>query len=67
LGSISWDKLGHWPCIHGEITLQDSRVEQSNFDTYQILRLDEPPAIDVHIAQSTAVKQPLEMGPMRQR
>jgi isoquinoline 1-oxidoreductase beta subunit len=39
--------------LHGEITLKDGRVEQSNFDTYQVLRIDEAPAIDVHIVEST--------------
>jgi len=38
--------------LHGEITLKDGRVEQSNFDTYRILRIDEVPAIEVHIVQS---------------
>src|SRR5262249_25496583 len=32
--------------------LKNDRVEQSNFDSYQILRMDEAPAIDVHIAIS---------------
>jgi len=39
--------------LHGEITLKDGRVEQSNFDTYQVVRIDEAPAIDVHIVEST--------------
>ncbi len=34
--------------LHGEITLKDGRVEQSNFDTYPALRINEIPAIDVH-------------------
>jgi isoquinoline 1-oxidoreductase subunit beta len=38
--------------LYGNITIKDGRVEQSNFDTYQILRIDEAPAIDVHIVQS---------------
>jgi isoquinoline 1-oxidoreductase subunit beta len=38
---------------YGEITLKDGRVEQTNFDTYQILRMNEAPAIEVHIAQSS--------------
>jgi isoquinoline 1-oxidoreductase beta subunit len=38
--------------LYGEITLKDGRVEQSNFDTYRALRMNEAPAIDVHIVQS---------------
>ncbi|WP_424631323.1 molybdopterin cofactor-binding domain-containing protein [Bradyrhizobium sp. SYSU BS000235] len=37
--------------LYGEITLKDGRVEQSNFDTYQALRINEAPAVDVHIIQ----------------
>jgi len=39
--------------LHGEITLKDGRVEQTNFDTYQVLRMNEAPAIEVHIVQSS--------------
>jgi isoquinoline 1-oxidoreductase subunit beta len=28
------------------------RVQQTNFDTYQMLRMNETPAIEVHIVQS---------------
>jgi isoquinoline 1-oxidoreductase beta subunit len=38
--------------LYGEITVKDGRVEQSNFDTYQVLRLDEAPSIEVHIVPS---------------
>jgi isoquinoline 1-oxidoreductase subunit beta len=38
--------------LHGEITLKDGRVQQANFDTYQMLRIDEAPAIEVHIVQN---------------
>jgi len=38
--------------LYGEITLKGGRVEQSNFDTYRALRINEAPAIDVHIVQS---------------
>lgn len=34
------------------ITLKDGVVEQSNFDAYQVLRIDEMPAIEVHIVPS---------------
>ena len=36
----------------GEITLKDGRVEQSNFDNYRALRINEIPAIDIHIIDS---------------
>jgi isoquinoline 1-oxidoreductase beta subunit len=38
---------------HGKITLKDRRVAQANFDSYQILRMDEAPAVEVHIVQSS--------------
>ena len=36
-----------------EITLKDGAVEQGNFDDYQVLRINEMPAVDVHIVPST--------------
>jgi isoquinoline 1-oxidoreductase beta subunit len=45
--------FGITAALHGEITLKDGRVEQANFDTYRMLRIDEAPAIEVHIIQST--------------
>jgi len=45
--------FGITAALHGEITLKDGRVEQGNFDTYQILRINEAPAIEVHIIQSS--------------
>src|SRR6202171_2940392 len=44
--------FGVTAALHGEITLKDGRVEQTNFDTYQILRMNEAPAVEVHIVQS---------------
>jgi isoquinoline 1-oxidoreductase subunit beta len=44
--------FGLTAALYGEITLKDGRVEQSNFDTYQILRMNEAPAIEVHIVPS---------------
>jgi isoquinoline 1-oxidoreductase subunit beta len=44
--------FGVTAALYGEITLKDGRVEQANFDTYQILRMNEAPAVDVHIVRS---------------
>ncbi len=38
--------------LHGAITLKDGRVEQSNFNDYQILRLNEMPEVEVYIISS---------------
>ena len=39
--------------LHGEITIEGGRVQQSNFHDYRVLRIDEIPEIDVHILRST--------------
>ncbi|HWK53404.1 MAG TPA: xanthine dehydrogenase family protein molybdopterin-binding subunit [Hyphomicrobiales bacterium] len=38
--------------LRGEITLENGRVQQSNFHDYDALRMDEMPFIDVHIVAS---------------
>jgi isoquinoline 1-oxidoreductase beta subunit len=40
--------------LKGEITLDGGRVQQSNFDTYPVLRINEMPQVEVHIVPSTA-------------
>ena len=45
--------FGITAALYGEITLEGGRVEQANFDTYQMLRINEAPAIEVHIVQSS--------------
>jgi isoquinoline 1-oxidoreductase subunit beta len=45
--------FGVTAALYGEITLKAGRVEQTNFDSYQILRLDEAPAVEVHIVQNS--------------
>jgi isoquinoline 1-oxidoreductase beta subunit len=44
--------FGTTAALYGEITLKDGRVAQSNFDSYQILRINEAPAVEVHIVQN---------------
>jgi isoquinoline 1-oxidoreductase beta subunit len=44
--------FGATAALHGEITLKSGRVEQTNFDTYQMLRMDEAPTIEVHLVKS---------------
>ncbi|WP_395679845.1 molybdopterin cofactor-binding domain-containing protein [Dokdonella sp.] len=39
--------------LHGELTLKDGRIEQSNFHDYPALRLPEMPVVEVHIVPST--------------
>jgi isoquinoline 1-oxidoreductase subunit beta len=45
--------FGITAALHGEITLKDGRVQQSNFDDYQMLRMNEAPAIEVHIVRNS--------------
>ena len=45
--------FGATAALYGEISLKNGRVEQSNFDSYQVLRLNEAPAIEVHIITSS--------------
>jgi isoquinoline 1-oxidoreductase beta subunit len=45
--------FGITAALHGEITLKNGRVQQTNFHNYQMLRINEAPAIEVHIVQDT--------------
>ena len=38
--------------LWGEITLKDGRVEQHNFNDYRVLRINETPAIEVHLVKN---------------
>ena len=38
--------------LKGEITIANGRVEQSNFNDYDMVRINEAPIIEVHIVQS---------------
>jgi isoquinoline 1-oxidoreductase subunit beta len=44
--------FGITAALYGEITIRQGRVEQSNFDNYQMLRIDEAPAVEVHLVDS---------------
>src|SRR5262252_7622168 len=44
--------FGITAALYGKITLKNGHVEQTNFDSYQMLRMNEAPAIDVHIVQN---------------
>jgi isoquinoline 1-oxidoreductase subunit beta len=43
LGAVLW----------GSVTLDNGRVEQSNFNDYRVLRMNEMPKVEVHIVPST--------------
>ena len=44
--------FGSTAALYGEITLANGRVKQSNFHDYRMLRIDQAPAIDVHVIKS---------------
>jgi isoquinoline 1-oxidoreductase beta subunit len=46
--------FGLGPVLRSEITIKQGRVQQSNFHDYQVLRLDEMPAVTVHLVPSKA-------------
>lgn len=46
--------FGLTAAFKGAITIDRGRVEQSNFNNYEMFRIDEMPVIDVHIVPSTA-------------
>jgi isoquinoline 1-oxidoreductase beta subunit len=39
--------------LHGELTLKDGQVQQSNFHDYPVLRLNEMPEVEGHIVESS--------------
>ena len=45
--------FGLTAALHGAITLKDGRVEQSNFDNYLPMRMDEVPVIETHLIKSS--------------
>jgi isoquinoline 1-oxidoreductase beta subunit len=45
--------FGLTAALWGEINIQGGRVQQTNFDRYRLLRLNEAPRIDTFIVEST--------------
>src|SRR5712672_2697335 len=44
--------FGLTAALYGEITIAKGRVQQSNFNDYRMLRIDQAPKIDVHLIKS---------------
>ncbi len=44
--------FGMTAALYGEITVENGRVQQSNFHDYRMLRMDETPPIDIHVIPS---------------
>ena len=44
--------FGLTAALYGEITIDKGRVQQSNFNDYRMLRIDQAPQIDVHVIKS---------------
>jgi isoquinoline 1-oxidoreductase beta subunit len=40
--------------LWGEVTLKNGRVEQSNFHDVRVMRINEAPAVEVHLVRSGA-------------
>ncbi|SDT41907.1 xanthine dehydrogenase family protein molybdopterin-binding subunit [Bradyrhizobium canariense] len=44
--------FGLTAALYGEITIDKGRVQQSNFNNYRMLRIDQAPKIEVHVIKS---------------
>jgi isoquinoline 1-oxidoreductase beta subunit len=44
--------FGLTAALYGEITVAKGRVQQSNFNDYRMLRIDQAPKIEVHVIKS---------------
>ncbi|MFA5955889.1 molybdopterin cofactor-binding domain-containing protein [Hyphomicrobium sp.] len=45
--------FGLTAALFGEVTIENGRVQQSNFNDYRMLRINEAPKIEVHVIPST--------------
>jgi len=50
--------------LHGEITVKDGVVQQSNFHDYRFCRINEIPDVDVHFIESSDAPRGLGEGPL---
>jgi len=39
-------------CLHDEITIEDGRVQQSNFHDFSVVRMHETPQMEIHLVES---------------
>jgi isoquinoline 1-oxidoreductase subunit beta len=44
--------FGLTSALYGEVTVKNGRVQQSNFNDYRMLRIDQVPPIEVHVIKS---------------
>jgi isoquinoline 1-oxidoreductase beta subunit len=44
--------FGLTAALYGDITIERGRVQQSNFNDYRMLRIDQTPRIDIHLIKS---------------
>lgn len=44
------DGIGH--TMYGELTFADGKPQSNNFDTYQLIRINQTPQVDVHFVES---------------
>jgi isoquinoline 1-oxidoreductase beta subunit len=44
--------FGLTAALYGEVTIKNGRVQQSNFNNYRMLRIDQIPPIEVHVIKS---------------
>ena len=48
--------------LYGQVTLTEGRVDQTNFDTYRVLRHNEAPKVETYIAAQPAGTHPTGVG-----
>ncbi|MDP3489939.1 MAG: xanthine dehydrogenase family protein molybdopterin-binding subunit [Phenylobacterium sp.] len=48
--------------LYGQVTLTEGRVDQTNFDTYRVLRHGEAPQVETHIVPQPAGTHPTGVG-----